>query len=180
MNRPYGSEQIARAVAALRKIKQNPFISCDIIAGFPRETDEDFCQTLALCRECAFSWIHAFPFSPRPGTAAFGMDGAVPQSTVKKRCAALAKIARTQKAAYTASCAGKVFAAIVEQGARAKQSDDGLRAIRAVTENFLHVELALSQNAAPPAPGSQILVRVIGQGARKARDAFDARAELAR
>ena len=178
MNRPYGSGHIARAVEALRNIKHNPFISCDIIAGFPRETDEDFAHTLTLCRECAFAWIHAFPFSPRPGTAAFDMDGAPPQTTVKERCAALAKIAAAQKEAYIASCAGKVFLAVIEQPMRAKKSDEGLRFLRAVTENFLHVTIALPQNAAPPAPGSQVAVRVIGGGARKASDACDARAEL--
>ena len=71
MRRQYKAKDVWRAVQLLRQTKENPFIACDIIAGFPGETEADFSLTQKMCHELHFAWIHAFPFSPRPGTPAF-------------------------------------------------------------------------------------------------------------
>jgi threonylcarbamoyladenosine tRNA methylthiotransferase MtaB len=42
-------------------------VTADLIVGFPGETDEEFNATLAFIRKCAFSSMHVFPFSRRPG-----------------------------------------------------------------------------------------------------------------
>ena len=54
----------------LRQAFDRPAITTDIIVGFPGETDEEFQQTLAVVDEAQFVHIHAFSYSPRPGTAA--------------------------------------------------------------------------------------------------------------
>ena len=53
--------------------------SADIIAGFPTENEEMFQNTINIVEECQLDWIHAFPFSPRPGTPAAKM----PQNDIK-------------------------------------------------------------------------------------------------
>ena len=85
MHRPYTAETVVAAVENLRKAKDNPFIACDIIAGFPGETDEDFEQTKELCKKCRFTYVHAFPFSPRPGTEAYTMKNQIPQRIAGER-----------------------------------------------------------------------------------------------
>ena len=45
----------------------------DIIAGFPTETDAHFENSLKLVEECDLTWLHVFPYSPRPGTPAARM-----------------------------------------------------------------------------------------------------------
>ena len=45
----------------------------DLIAGFPTETDEMFENTLRAVDECGLTWLHVFPYSPRPGTPAAKM-----------------------------------------------------------------------------------------------------------
>ena len=45
----------------------------DIIAGFPTETDEHFQDSLRLVEQCHLTWLHVFPYSPRPGTPAARM-----------------------------------------------------------------------------------------------------------
>ena len=145
MKRPYRSQSVYTAVENLRRIKKKPFIACDIIAGFPGETQADFNETLELCRTCEFSWIHAFPFSPRPGTEAFSMKNAVPAGEVKNRIRELSNLALAQKKAYIESCVGKDFKAVVEKYR--------IGQLRAVTENFLHVQI--QNGAREPAPASK-------------------------
>lgn len=145
MKRPYRSQSVYTAVENLRRIKKKPFIACDIIAGFPGETQADFNETLELCRTCEFSWIHAFPFSPRPGTEAFSMKNAVPSGEVKNRIRELSNLALAQKKAYIESCIGKDFKAVVEKYR--------IGQLRAVTENFLHVQI--QNGAREPAPASK-------------------------
>jgi len=62
MKRQYKAEDVYRAVKLLREAKENPFIACDIIAGFPGESEEDFAETQKMCNDLHFAWIHAFPF----------------------------------------------------------------------------------------------------------------------
>ena len=145
MKRPYRSQSVYTAVEHLRRIKKKPFIACDIIAGFPGETQADFNETLELCRTCKFSWIHAFPFSPRPGTEAFSMKNAVRAGEVKNRIRELSNLALAQKKAYIESCIGKDFKAVVEKYR--------IGQLRAVTENFLHVQI--QNGAREPAPASK-------------------------
>ncbi|AEE17165.1 MiaB-like tRNA modifying enzyme [Treponema brennaborense DSM 12168] len=169
MRRPYTSADVAAAVERLRAVKRNPFIACDIIAGFPGESDDDFGQTMELCRSCRFAWIHAFPFSPRPGTPAYAMKPVVPQSTAAHRVRRLTEFAIASKCAYISSYKGTVVSAITEQNRKDRKAafettaaDDagGARTVRspvthAVTSNFIHVELPGSF-----APGSRIAVRI--------------------
>jgi threonylcarbamoyladenosine tRNA methylthiotransferase MtaB len=190
MNRPYTRDAVIRAVKLLRCAKGNvfgnPFIACDIIAGFPGETDGDFELTRALCADCGFAWIHVFPFSPRPGTPAYSMKDALPQRVISERAAALSRLAETQKIAYIESCAGKTVRAVIEKDSRA------------VTENFLHIALgrgcrradsdaqaadvdaARRRGGAPPLclrPGEETTVRILGPLEESIRSGGEADAE---
>ena len=149
MGRVYRSDCVLNAVEQLRKIKDNPFIACDLIAGFPGETDEDFEQTMELCRKANFSWVHAFPFSPRPGTPAFSMKPAVPQSVAQQRVATLTEFAIQSKCSYISLWSGKTVNVITElsRSDRSSQKSDGeaithgVIVTHGVTDNFLHVEI---------------------------------------
>lgn len=70
MNRHYSREEFIDKILKIKEIKPNISITTDIIVGFPEETDEDFDETLDLCKEVKFAKIHAFPFSLRKGTKA--------------------------------------------------------------------------------------------------------------
>lgn len=162
MRRPYRSAQVYRAVELLRQAKNNPFIACDIIAGFPGETDEDFALTQAMCEKCNFAWVHAFPFSPRPGTPAATMKGQVAQSVAGQRVKWLTSFAIQSKCSYISMWKGQVVSAITEHNRQDRknplhsqhdktvhgengvemQPDNGTQQLtHAVTENFIHLEL---------------------------------------
>ena len=56
-----------------RSYRPDMVFGCDIIAGFPTETDEMFENTYNLVKECDLTFLHVFPYSPRPGTPAAKM-----------------------------------------------------------------------------------------------------------
>lgn len=157
MNRSYTRQDVLDAVASLRDIKKNPFLACDIITGFPSESDDDYRGTVSLCRECGFAHIHAFPFSPRPGTAASTMRPCVPQSVAGQRVNVLEAISSRGMTEYVAKCTGHVYEAIVEKS----RTQDTAGTIRAVTENFLH---AVVTGGTGLMQGDEIMVRITGMG----------------
>ena len=149
MNRHYKACDVLQAVGKLRSSKPNCFISCDIITGFPTETDEDFEQTLDLCRKCNFTWVHAFPFSERPGTAACGIKPKVPQSVSGERARRLTEWAIAQKISYIEGFTGKELELVLEPPEK-KTTEQGQKHVQAgkyhgMTENFIHCELEQSE-----------------------------------
>ena len=145
MNRPYSSESVIKACKKLRKAKNNPFIACDIITGFLGESDEDFEETMKLCSECDFAWVHAFPYSERPGTAAALMKNKVPQSISGERAKRLTEWAINQKIKYVESFINTQHEAVLETVKRplaiAAGSKNGRYIYHAVTDNFIHCEI---------------------------------------
>jgi len=124
MARPYAAERVLEAIAALRAVKGDPFIASDLIAGFPGETDAEFAETLEFCAHADFAWIHAFPFSARPGTKAWDMRPKVPERVAGERVAALSAIAREGKARYVARQAGRLVSVILEKHGNLDPDDE--------------------------------------------------------
>ncbi len=152
MNRQYKASDVEKACSMLRKAKNNPFLACDIITGFPGEKDEDFSQTMQLCKNCDFAWVHAFPYSERPGTVAAGMKEKVPQSLSGQRAKELTDWAIAQKIKYVEAFKGKTMTAILEtvkRSAAISAANTASRVIyHAVTDNFIHCELVSNGSAA--------------------------------
>jgi threonylcarbamoyladenosine tRNA methylthiotransferase MtaB len=85
MFRQYRLADIIEKVELIKSRLDRPAITCDLIAGFPGETDEDFEQTVRLARQTGFAKMHIFSFSPRAGTAAANIRPAVEPSVIKMR-----------------------------------------------------------------------------------------------
>jgi threonylcarbamoyladenosine tRNA methylthiotransferase MtaB len=99
MNRGYDTAGFLAAVRRASAALDRPTFTTDVIAGFPGETDRDFEDTLRVCREAGVFQIHAFPFSPRPGTPAAAMDGQVSSNVIAARMKRLAALDREQESA---------------------------------------------------------------------------------
>jgi len=100
----------AAYVAAVERIAASVPVfglGADIIAGFPGEKEEDHRCTVALAESLPFTYLHVFPYSVRPGTAAERLDGHVAASTIERRAAALRAIADRHGAAHRASRMGR-------------------------------------------------------------------------
>jgi threonylcarbamoyladenosine tRNA methylthiotransferase MtaB len=73
---------------ALRRLRPDMAFGADLIAGFPTETEAMFANSLDLVAECGLTYLHVFPFSPRPGTPAARMPQ-LSRAVIKERAARL-------------------------------------------------------------------------------------------
>jgi len=167
MGRPYRAQHIIQMAEKLRTIKDDPFLACDIITGFPGESDADFEKTAELCRNAGFAWIHAFPYSKRPGTPAARMKGQVRQIIAGKRLAALTELARQGRKSYVRRWQGKTVEAVAE-----KTTDSSLF-FSALTDNYIRVRVPFDGNRSGFLPGSSFFCK-IGRTAEEGEKAFDA------
>ena len=81
--------QFRHLIAAARERIAHPFITTDVIVGFPGETDEEFAESEAFIHEIDFAGLHVFRYSKRPGTAAARMRGHIAEDVKKTRAARL-------------------------------------------------------------------------------------------
>lgn len=156
MNRHYNRDDVINACKQIRASKPDAFIACDIITGFPGEAEDDFEQTFNLCSECSFAWIHAFPFSERPGTPACSMKPKIPQSISGKRAQKLTELAIKNKIEYINSFAGKEVSAVVEK--LSAQLADGSFRYHCMTQNFIHCELKSNVELEP---NKAVIVKIV-------------------
>ncbi len=113
MGRGYTRSEYLDLVGQLRRARTDLALSTDIIVGFPGETGEDFEQTLELVREVRFAVVYAFKYSPRPGTAAPRLDGAVPVEVADERLQRLFALQEGIQREINESLVGKDFEVIV-------------------------------------------------------------------
>ena len=108
MRRRYTCDEFRSAAALLRKAMPGCALTTDVICGFPGETDAEFAETLAFCREIGFSRMHVFPFSAREGTPAASMPGQVPRRVREERTRRLISLGHEMAAEYHKGMVGTV------------------------------------------------------------------------
>lgn len=121
MHRRHSAETIRRIV---QYAGADVTFSWDIICGFPGETDELFNQTLDLINAVRPIKIHAFPFSPRPGTAAFDMPNRVPRQKAKERVHQISSVAEKYRLDFMKSNIGKTVSVLAEENNTARTPHD--------------------------------------------------------
>ena len=89
MHRGYTRERFLELVGKLRAVQPEMGVGTDIIVGFPGETEEDFEETLNLCREVEFDNAFLFKYSRRRDTPAAEMPNQLPEELIEERHARL-------------------------------------------------------------------------------------------
>jgi len=114
MGRHWYTAESYRA-AALRMSERLPVFGfgADVITGFPGETQADHRATVELAESLPFTYLHVFPYSARPGTAATKLPGAVAAAIARERASELREIGRRKAAAYRASRADAMADVVV-------------------------------------------------------------------
>jgi threonylcarbamoyladenosine tRNA methylthiotransferase MtaB len=84
MKRRHSRKDAVAFCEHVRRLRPDIVLGADIIAGFPTETDDMFARSLDLIDECGLTFLHVFPFSPRPGTPAARMPQ-VKSATIRAR-----------------------------------------------------------------------------------------------
>ena len=115
MNRKYDTARYYESVRLLRESFARPAITTDLIVGFPGETEEEFADTLAFVERCAFSSMHIFPYSRRPGTPAAGMSGQIPRVEQEARAGRAGLLAARLEGEYLAGWVGATLPVLFEE-----------------------------------------------------------------
>ena len=161
MKRPYGPETIRESADMLRSVKNDPFLGCDMIAGFPGENEADFEQSYGLASDIGFAQIHAFPYSPRPGTPAWQSGNRAGSRETSVRLERLLELSKLGRKVYVERWTGRVVQGICEHGA-GKTLHDGKNSppVTVVTDNYLKICAAVPENFVP-VRGAAVHCRIV-------------------
>ncbi len=94
MKRNYSPSMFMERIEKIREVIDMPAVTTDCMVGFPGETEDEFEDTVDLCREALFARVHVFRYSARPGTVAAAMPGRVREAVASTRAARLLEIGR--------------------------------------------------------------------------------------
>jgi len=156
MKRRYKAERIRDSVAMLREAKGNPFMAADIIAGFPGETIKDFMQSYNLLEKLAFSKIHVFPYSPRPGTEAYLLKDHVPERVRKEKVHGFLRLSERLFINYVNSWEGREEEIIVES---LDKSD-----FSGISSNYLRIKVPGDKMFRPVNKRDLVKVKILKAG----------------
>jgi len=148
MRRPYTRSEFLAGIERIRGLAGDIGITTDVIVGFPGESDGDFAETVSCLEAARPHRVHRFVFSPREGTPAALMDGAVDTATAGRRMDALAELGLGLTREFASSRIGRDLDVIAEPG-REPGSVEGY------SSEYLRVKVA-------PAPRQDVVGKVIG------------------
>ena len=114
MKRRHSRAQAVAFCTEARRRRPDVAFGADIIAGFPTETDDMFGNSMRLIEDCGLSFLHVFPFSPRPGTPAARMPQ-LARPVVKERAERLRAAGSQAMEAFLASCRGQRIEVLMER-----------------------------------------------------------------
>jgi len=132
MKRPYTTESYYKKVEILLDKIENISLGTDVIVGFPEEGEREFENTIAFISNIPFSYLHIFPYSDRPYTAASIMQGKISSEIKKKRAKILREIDMQKRNAYRKLQIGRLLNVVYE-----KEINNGLKLGK--SENYLKV-----------------------------------------
>lgn len=107
MSRRYSTNEYRQIVQLARYYVPQIAITSDVIVGFPGETESEFAETLAFVSEMAFSRLHVFRYSRRPGTPAADMEQQIREAVKGERSQALIRQAEQLSLEYRTSLLGQ-------------------------------------------------------------------------
>jgi threonylcarbamoyladenosine tRNA methylthiotransferase MtaB len=136
MHRRYRPWHYAERVAAIRTALPDAAIGADVMVGFPGETDALFEDSYRFIDAQPFTYLHLFPFSPRPGTPGWDLhrNHPVPASVVASRMAALRSLAEEKAQVFRNQLAGRSLSVVTLEG--------GTGRTPSLSANFLKVEIS--------------------------------------
>lgn len=138
MNRKYDTARFYEAMQLLRRYFPDCGMTCDVIVGFPGETEEHQLETLDFLKKAQFSDAHIFPYSRRPGTPADKMDGQIDRATKAKRSKQARAVVAETRSAFLESMIGKTLPVLFEtqEGECWQGHSDNYLEVRAEGENL--------------------------------------------
>lgn len=139
MRRRYTAAEYAEKVLMIKKLMPDACVACDVITGFPGETDEEFEETYHFLEELPISYMHVFTYSRRPRTHANMMEDQVPEEVKHERTERLLELSHAKKMAFYSQCEGQTRPVLVET----EVVDDQLFGF---TDNYIRVAMPYDES----------------------------------
>jgi threonylcarbamoyladenosine tRNA methylthiotransferase MtaB len=153
MNRRYKSSDFVRIVNMVHASLPSAAIGADVLVGFPGEGEQAFENTVALLEKLPVTYLHVFPYSKRPGTAAAEMGQHVAKKIKEERVARLRELDHKKRIVFYKSQLGKKLHVLAE-----KAGSRGIRRFKGFSENYIPVFF----NAPPHAANRVVSVKLEG------------------
>ncbi len=159
MGRPYTRSDFSRLIRQIHAALPDAAIGVDVLVGFPGESQAAFDNTVSLVEKLPVSYLHVFPFSPRPGTPAFTFPNQVSKQVIRKRCQYLRQMGQRKKIEFYQKFIYQTVAVLVES-----KRDPKTGLLKGFTSNYIPV-LIQGEDALQNRLVDVSLVRVDADGA---------------
>ena len=113
MGRPYGPDEFRHLVREITRRFPGAGLGLDVLVGFPGETAADFEATRTLVAELPVTYLHVFPYSPRPGAPAADLPP-LPGNVVLARARIMRELGQAKKIKFLEAQLGQVREVVVE------------------------------------------------------------------
>jgi threonylcarbamoyladenosine tRNA methylthiotransferase MtaB len=134
MHRPYTSSFFRDLIVKIKDQVPDAAIGIDTLIGFPGETEKAFENTYSLIEKLPVTYLHVFPFSPRPGTPADKYPQKVPSKTIKTRCEKMRQLGNEKKRIFYETFVGKTVEVLIES-----KRDKATGLLKGITSNYIPV-----------------------------------------
>ena len=136
MNRRYSRAEFTAVIHRVRRTLPTAAIGCDVLGGFPGETEQQAANTYDLLADLPVSYLHVFPYSRRPGTLAASFGQQLPGPVKEGRVQRLRALDGEKRQAMYRDSIGHVHRVLVER----RQAKTGL--LQGFSENYLPIRFA--------------------------------------
>jgi len=136
MHRPYTRSFFIDLIVKIKDRMPDAAVGVDILIGFPGETEKAFENTYSLIEKLPVTYLHVFPFSPRPGTPAGKYPQKVPQKTIKARCEKMRRLGNEKKRMFYETFTGKTVEVLIES-----KRDKATGLLKGITSNYIPVHV---------------------------------------
>lgn len=140
MRRRYRRNLYAARVEAIKRLMPHACIGCDVIVGFPGETEADFLETYRFLQQLEVSYLHVFTYSERANTPAAIMPGVVPVEERRRRNQALRGLSEMKRRHFYRQHLGTARPVLME-----RHKDPAL--LGGFTDNYIRVEMPAEAGA---------------------------------
>ena len=137
MHRHYDSKLFRQKIHLIKEYMPDAFIGVDVMVGTRGETEECFEETYNLLKELPVTFLHVFPYSERPGTAALRIPHTVSPQQKRERANRLIEMSTEKHQAFMMQYEGKEMPVLLEKATRGK-------AMHGFTPNYIKVEVPAS------------------------------------
>lgn len=133
MNRKYSTAFFREQVKKIKETIPDACIACDVIIGFPGETDDHFNETLNFLDALPISYIHSFTYSDRPGTHAYSIYPKISNIIKKERSIRIHHLSEKKKMEFYTQCTGQLRPVLFE-------CDNNNGIISGFTDNYIRAK----------------------------------------